>query len=34
MTLQIRQGEALGFVHVATYHEVGLKFEKYWDVSW
>lgn len=26
--------EALGFKRVATYHEVGFKFGKYWDVSW
>jgi phosphinothricin acetyltransferase len=26
--------EQLGFVHVATYHEVGYKFGKYWDVNW
>jgi len=24
----------LGFEQVATYHEVGFKFGKYWDVSW
>lgn len=24
----------LGFKQVATYHEVGFKFGKYWDVSW
>jgi len=26
--------EQLGFVRVATYHEVGYKFGKYWDVIW
>ena len=26
--------EKLGFEQVATYHEVGFKFDKYWDVSW
>jgi phosphinothricin acetyltransferase len=26
--------EKLGFVRVATYHEVGYKFGKYWDVHW
>jgi phosphinothricin acetyltransferase len=26
--------ETLGFVHVASYHEVGFKFDKYWDVNW
>ncbi|MDH3547207.1 MAG: GNAT family N-acetyltransferase [Gammaproteobacteria bacterium] len=26
--------ERLGFKRVATYHEVGFKFGKYWDVSW
>ena len=30
----IRLHETLGFVRVATYHEVGFKFGKYWDVSW
>lgn len=30
----IRLHETLGFAHVASYHEVGYKFEKYWDVSW
>ncbi|MGI9270799.1 MAG: GNAT family N-acetyltransferase [Woeseiaceae bacterium] len=25
---------ALGFEQVATFHEVGLKFDRYWDVSW
>ena len=24
----------LGFEHVASYHEVGFKFDKYWDVDW
>jgi phosphinothricin acetyltransferase len=24
----------LGFEHVASYHEVGYKFGKYWDVDW
>lgn len=24
----------LGFQHVASYHEVGYKFGKYWDVRW
>lgn len=26
--------ERLGFKQVATFHEVGFKFDKYWDVSW
>ena len=26
--------ELLGFVRVASYHEVGFKFGKYWDVDW
>jgi phosphinothricin acetyltransferase len=26
--------EGLGFKQVATYHEVGFKFGKYWDVIW
>ena len=26
--------EQLGFVRVATYHEVGYKLGRYWDVSW
>lgn len=26
--------EKLGFEHVATYHEVGYKLGKYWDVNW
>lgn len=26
--------EHLGFIRVATYHEVGFKFGKYWDVDW
>lgn len=26
--------EAFGFKNVGTFHEVGLKFEKYWDVAW
>ena len=26
--------EKLGFAHVASYHEVGFKFGKYWDVDW
>jgi phosphinothricin acetyltransferase len=30
----IRLHEKLGFVHVASYHEVGFKFGKYWDVNW
>ena len=30
----VRLHEALGFERVATYHEVGFKFGKYWDVSW
>ena len=30
----VRLHESLGFKHVATYHEVGFKFGKYWDVSW
>jgi len=24
----------LGFQHVGTYHEVGYKFDEYWDVNW
>lgn len=24
----------LGFEHVGSYHEVGFKFDKYWDVNW
>lgn len=24
----------LGFEHVASFHEVGFKFDKYWDVNW
>jgi len=24
----------LGFTRVASYHEVGFKFDKYWDVDW
>lgn len=30
----IRLHEKLGFVHVASYHEVGFKLGKYWDVNW
>lgn len=30
----IRLHESLGFERVATFHEVGFKFGKYWDVSW
>jgi phosphinothricin acetyltransferase len=30
----IRLHVALGFVHVASYHEVGFKFGEYWDVNW
>ena len=26
--------EDLGYTKVASYHEVGYKFEKYWDVDW
>ena len=26
--------ESLGFVRVGSYHEVGFKFGKYWDVDW
>ncbi|MDH3428482.1 MAG: GNAT family N-acetyltransferase [Gammaproteobacteria bacterium] len=26
--------QKLGFAHVASYHEVGYKFGKYWDVDW
>jgi phosphinothricin acetyltransferase len=26
--------QKLGFEQIATYHEVGFKFDKYWDVSW
>ncbi len=26
--------EGLGFVRVGSYHEVGFKFGKYWDVDW
>jgi phosphinothricin acetyltransferase len=25
---------ALGFTHVGTYHEVGRKFGRFWDVAW
>jgi phosphinothricin acetyltransferase len=24
----------LGFEHVGSYHEVGFKFDRYWDVDW
>ena len=24
----------LGFAHVGSYHEVGYKFDRYWDVDW
>jgi phosphinothricin acetyltransferase len=30
----VRLHEALGFAHVASYHEVGFKFGEYWDVYW
>jgi phosphinothricin acetyltransferase len=30
----IRLHERLGFAHVASYHEVGFKFGKFWDVDW
>ena len=30
----VKLHEGLGFKRVATYHEVGFKFGKYWDVSW
>jgi phosphinothricin acetyltransferase len=30
----VRLHEELGFEHVASYHEVGYKFDKYWDVNW
>ena len=26
--------QKLGFLKVASYHEVGYKFDKYWDVDW
>ena len=26
--------EQMGFVKVGSYHEVGFKFDKYWDVDW
>lgn len=26
--------EAFGFAHVGTLHEVGRKFDQYWDVAW
>lgn len=26
--------QKLGFAHVGSYHEVGFKFDKYWDVDW
>jgi len=26
--------QKLGFVQVASYHEVGYKFDKFWDVDW
>jgi len=30
----IRIHEAFGFKHTGTLHEVGRKFDKYWDVAW
>lgn len=30
----IRLHEALGYRHLGTFSEVGLKFGKYWDVAW
>ena len=30
----VKLHEALGFVQVATYHEVGYKLGQYWDVTW
>ena len=30
----VRLHERLGFRHVGTYHEVGRKFGRYWDVAW
>ena len=30
----VKLHEQLGFVHVASYHEVGFKHGKYWDVHW
>ena len=30
----IRFHEIFGFKHVGTFHEVGLKFDQYWDVTW
>ena len=26
--------QKLGFKHVGSYHEVGFKFDRYWDVDW
>ncbi|WP_156727061.1 GNAT family N-acetyltransferase [Streptomyces apocyni] len=30
----VRLHERFGFTHVGTYHEVGRKFGRYWDVAW
>ncbi len=30
----VRLHERFGFRHVGTYHEVGRKFGRYWDVAW
>lgn len=30
----VRLHERLGFRHMGTYHEVGRKFGRYWDVAW
>ena len=30
----VRLHEKLGFVHVASYHEVGFKHGQFWDVHW
>ncbi len=30
----VRLHEMLGFRRVGSYHEVGFKFDKYWDVDW
>ena len=30
----VRLHEGLGFKQVATFHEVGFKFDRFWDVSW
>lgn len=30
----VRLHEKLGFTHLGTFHEVGFKFDRYWDVAW